>query len=214
MYNRNNTAAILGDLRDGIKLKTGKKPSYKELSNAIFESQGVRISYVSLCEYESEEKDTEMSVKNFAAIADYYGVSYDFLLGKTESRSRQNININKKYGLSDAALNRIEIMNRPSKDISSESLISALNKFIESGEFENFIDVLAKCKNALEIRESGMSLNEKSKSEVRATISDEQKELLRVGKMILVEPIKYFDILINMLQNTIPDIAVEVASKK
>ena len=81
------------------------------------------------------------------ALADYYGISYDYLLGNSPSRERENINVNKKYGLSDKALARIEIMNHTQQKPFEMPLIDTFNALIESDEFGAFIDNLAKCRH-------------------------------------------------------------------
>ena len=44
----------------------------------------------------------------FVKIADYFNVTYDFLLGKSEAKKRENVDINKRTGLSDEAINILE----------------------------------------------------------------------------------------------------------
>ncbi|TCT14543.1 hypothetical protein EDC18_10524 [Natranaerovirga pectinivora] len=207
MYNRTHCAEILGDLRDEFKLKYGKKPTFKELSKNIKEKTGVYISDTSLCDYENIDKEKDMSVKNMVALADYYGVSYDYLLGNSSSRERENININKKYGLSDRALFTIEVMNNTPKKEFEMSLIDALNSLLESDEFGWLIDTLAKCSYSKEIMEKGLASNENAMKEVRSTLTEEQIRLCKEGKMILVQPMNYYDVLVSTLQKTIVDIA-------
>lgn len=213
MYNRTRSAEILGDLRDQLKLKTGKKPTFKELSKDINKKVGVYISDTSLCDYENTEKTKDMSVKNMVALADYYGVSYDYLLGNSSSRERKNINVNKKYGVSDKALSRLEILNNTPQKEFEMSLIDTFNAFIESDEFDGFIDTFAKCAYAREVREMGLTENEKVMREVFSTLTDEQRKLYKEGKMILVQPIKYYDIIISDLQNSILRISEDISQK-
>jgi|GEM_PF-5697026 len=53
----------------------------------------------------------------------------------------------KKYGLSDKALARIEIMNHTQQKPFEMPLIDTFNALIESDEFGAFIDNLAKCRH-------------------------------------------------------------------
>lgn len=213
MYNRTRCAEILGDLRDELKLKFGKKPTFKELSRDIKEKTGVYISDTSLCDYENTEKEKDMSVKNMVALADYYGVSYDYLLGNSASRERENFNINKKYGLSDRSLSTIEVMKSTPQKEFEMSLIDTFNSFIESAEFGGLIDTLAKCSYAKEIRENGLVANEEAMRVVLSTLTDEQRKLCKEGKMILVQPMNYYDVLLSTLQKTIVDIASDISVK-
>lgn len=214
MYDRKASAEALAQLHNQLKNKNGKKPTFKELSRDIMAKQGVYISDTSLCDYENTDKDKDMSVRNMVALADYYGVSYDYLLGNSESRERENINVNKKFGLSDEALARIQILNNTPQRSFEISLIETLNAFIESTEFGSFIDTLAKCSHAHELRERGTRYNTTAMNEVLGTLTEEQRKLSREGKLIIVSPEKYFDVLLSMLQKNTVDIAVEMAEQK
>ena len=86
-----------------------------------------------------------------------------------------------------------------------------LNSFIESDEFDYFIDTLSKCKYAYFLKDQGLIFNEAAKEEVGSTITDEQRRLSLEGKMILVEPSNYFDILMSTLQGITRNIAQEIS---
>jgi hypothetical protein len=77
------TAERLADLRKVFGL------SYMQLSKELHEI-GVDISHTSLKDYEETDYDAHpssfnknMSIANLVALADFYQVSYDFLLGKS-----------------------------------------------------------------------------------------------------------------------------------
>ena len=65
------------------------------------------ISRVTLGFYERNENQPPIDVA--CALAEYFNISTDYLLGRTESMSVDidNIAINKKYGLSDAAIQNL-----------------------------------------------------------------------------------------------------------
>ena len=102
------TAERLADLRKGQNL------SYMQLSKRL-KDLGNKISHTSLKDYEetdfidhSSAFNKSMSIANLVALADFYGVSYDYLLGKSENEKRENIDIGKYLGLSDKAIHQIQ----------------------------------------------------------------------------------------------------------
>lgn len=104
-YNRNLVAERLDDLRK----PKGKTISLKQLSLEIKEKTGVCISATQLNKYEKTGKTDIMNVENMMAIADYYEVSYDYLLGYSEAKKRENIDIQKKTGLSEEAIKQLQL---------------------------------------------------------------------------------------------------------
>lgn len=214
MYDRTRSAEVLGDLHDELRLKFGKKPTFKELSKDIEEVTGIKISHTSLWEYEHTDKEKDMSIKNLVALAKYYDVSYDYLLGNSESRKSENVDINKKYGLTDGALSRIETMKQIKTRGYEIKFIDAFNAFVESDSFKDIMEEMVKCPHAYEIRENGLSKNEKLKREILATITDEQKSLIEEGKLLIFEPKNYLDTILSSLQLSIVEAAIEISEKK
>lgn len=95
-------------------------------------------------------------IKIFMKIADFFDVSYDYLLGKSVCKKRENINISKELGLSDEAIVSIKRAGfTPSTNLSSSVIneknlqmdeityksksIIALNAFLESPLFYKII---------------------------------------------------------------------------
>ena len=74
----------------------------------------------------------------FEKIAEYFEVSYDYLLGKTESKVRENIGISEKLGLSDVAIKALEkIFN---DDLSIVKIgLNLFYKIIENKDFESLL---------------------------------------------------------------------------
>ena len=85
-------------------LRKERELTFLELSKAIKEKLRVKISHSSLCDYEDSDKEKSMSLKNFIAIADFYEVPYDYLLGDLHSKEEKNIGISKAIGLSDDSI--------------------------------------------------------------------------------------------------------------
>jgi len=213
MYDRKLSANVLKTLRNELKFKNGKSPSFKELSEDIEKKMGVYISHTSLWDYENPEKNKDMSIKNMVTLAEYYDVSYDYIIGKSKSRKRTNINVNKKYGLSDKVLHRFSILKNIQPKKYESHQIDILNELLENDEFYSLLETLAQSKWAYKIREAGLSLSESFKSEVLKTLTPNQIELCNEGKMILMDPVKFYDIIISSVQNTIIVITNDIASK-
>lgn len=78
----------------------------KGFSSQTAFAEAVGISSPSLAYYETASRKPDYEI--FAKMADVLDVSYDFLLGRTESQPRENINIFERLGLSDQAIKEIE----------------------------------------------------------------------------------------------------------
>jgi transcriptional regulator with XRE-family HTH domain len=97
------------------KLRNDKGLSQEQFSKKI----GVTKSTISLY----ETGDNVPDIKTFTKIAEYYQVSFDFLLGKSDSEKRENIDINEKLGLSDEAISQLS---RRKGNVAYESVINYL----------------------------------------------------------------------------------------
>lgn len=75
----------------------------------------------------------DVGYKKIIALANYYKVPTDYLLGLTESAVRENIDINKKLGLSDESICILERINQKiianNQPISKMDLINMLIKY-------------------------------------------------------------------------------------
>ena len=76
-------------------LRREKKLSHEKLSAVLKAQYGISISRASLIDYENTDVQGvkagaagKMSVDRIAALADFYGVSTDYLLGRGDIRSR------------------------------------------------------------------------------------------------------------------------------
>lgn len=106
-YNRQLVAERLEDLRK----PGGKTISLRQLSKEIEKKTGVSISTTQLSKYENSDESNIMSVENMMAIADYYDVSYDYILGYSDTKKRENIDIHQQTGLSEKAIERLRSFN-------------------------------------------------------------------------------------------------------
>lgn len=106
---------------DRIKqLRKEKGITQEELAKAT------GISRVTLGFY--ERNDNPPPVDTLCAIAKYFGVSTDYLLGLTDARKPENASVMDKYGLTEAALNTlVDLYSRQKKN----SLTLTVNALLE-----------------------------------------------------------------------------------
>jgi transcriptional regulator with XRE-family HTH domain len=82
----------------------------------LSEELGLTKSTISLY----EQGDNVPDIKNLAKIAEYFDVPYDYLLGKTDSQTRENIDISNETGLSDDA---IQVLRSLIQDLKNEHTV-------------------------------------------------------------------------------------------
>jgi transcriptional regulator with XRE-family HTH domain len=117
---QNKNALFPSRLRE---LRNDAKLSQEQFSKEI----GVTKSTISLY----ETGDNVPDIKTFTKIAEYFGVSFDFMLGKSESKIRENIDISKRLGLSDKAINVISNFDSEKQKI--------LSTIIENDKFREIL---------------------------------------------------------------------------
>jgi len=101
--------------------------------NQLAEKAGLSIQ--SINQYCSNGKNQRLpNLETFQIIADKLEVPYDFLLGKTESMKRENIDISEKLGLSDKAIEALERLVK-----NDEENITFLDFLFPHVNFEEFI---------------------------------------------------------------------------
>lgn len=124
------------------------KLSHAKLSEAIQEKYGISISVDSLKGYEVDTENKAktgsnkgMRIEYLYCLADFYGVSTDYLLGISNSRSRNTEirTISNATGLSDKSILKLtldkEFIDKGIYDPDDFSYISVLNRIIESESF-------------------------------------------------------------------------------
>ncbi len=113
-----NSSTIL--FPDRLSDLINKKKIEGKTQNDIAKEIG--ISGSSLSKYSSG--DDKPNIDIFVKIADYFGVSFEYLYGRTDCRQIENINISEKTGLSEEAIIQLALK----KD--SASYITILNYLI------------------------------------------------------------------------------------
>ena len=101
LYNVSEMSERLGDLRkpNGIT-----KYTLQQLSDEIKEETKVYISPTQLGKYEDNEIEESMNVNNLLALAKFYGVTINFLLGFDEGATHEINDIHEKTGLEPDAI--------------------------------------------------------------------------------------------------------------
>lgn len=122
------------------KLREEKGLSHEKLRNAIKEKYEIDISKDSLINYETSVethskayKNNGMKVEYLRCFADFYGVSSDYLLGLTNTRSpNPKVDEIRKYtGLTEKAVEILSFYN----DVEEGSFVSVVSKLIEQEEW-------------------------------------------------------------------------------
>lgn len=154
-YEREKVAERLADLRKERKL------SLEKLSKAIEEKTGVYISGPQLNKYENTERVKKgkiekitdiMSAENAVTIADFYGVSYDYILGQSDARNQENHSAVEETGLSEKAISKLKNWHeREFEEVGNGMRIEVLkntkapeelSKIIESNHFGELISLI------------------------------------------------------------------------
>lgn len=130
-YDPSILATRIEDLRkdDGVNGLT-----FKQLSKRIMEKTGVSISAMQLSKYENADLKQRMNINNLLALADYYDVSIDYLIGRSESKSNDTTDqyISSKFGLSDDAMKMLERLKIYTGGFRPRNAHSLLNPILEN----------------------------------------------------------------------------------
>lgn len=113
LFDASKTAGIIADLRNGDN-KERRNYTQKELCDEIQNNFDVSLSVSKLSRLEKGDTSQIPSINILLAIADFFDVSLEYLIGRAEvatpSLSRKATN--KKFGLSDEAMDAMENMNK------------------------------------------------------------------------------------------------------
>lgn len=141
LYDINTLSERIEDLRKG---DGRKKCTLTTLSNNIEKKTGVSISHTQLGKYENPDLIEKPNINYLLAIASYYNVSIDYLLGKTNSKSKNYTDqmTSNKFGISDLAMKKLSYLNNNSNNENNENnfKLHLINRIIEN---EKFITELA-----------------------------------------------------------------------
>jgi Helix-turn-helix. len=111
------------------------KESGKTLHELSSENE-IGISTGALSKYQNDA--AEPGITALDKISEYFEVSYDFLLGKSRNRSRENVNIGEYLGLCDKAIQQIHDYYATYQ--SNSFNVKFLNKFLENKSFKELLN--------------------------------------------------------------------------
>lgn len=122
-------------------------------------------------------------IEKFQKMASFFNVSYEYLLGETESKRRENINVYEKMGLSDSAIQQLEniqfIATSEDKDSVNWKQISiaqkeqdAINLLLSSSLLPRLLDSVSEYIDTIKEQRiyDNMSENEKRAREIEGTL--------------------------------------------
>lgn len=128
---------VLSERIEDLRKGDGKKKcTLTTLSNNIKKKTGVSISHTQLGKYENPDLIERPNINYLLAIASFYNVSIDYLLGKTNSKSRNYTDqmASSKFGLSDLAMKKLSILNNNLNN-ENEFKLHLINSIIENDAF-------------------------------------------------------------------------------
>ena len=182
----------LVDNKDGIS-PLGRKVKQEEIAKAICE-KGIPIKRQTVSLYLNGKALPDLD--KFKTIADFFGVSYDYLLGESKSIKRENIDIEKITGLSDSAIHfltnmkKLQTIHERQHDTSLDVLV-IINKLLSENNFSFFYNL---AKVAQDLAENTTPIIDDNNSdvlyqlarEVEAEQRNEQVDfkLWRLGKLL------------------------------
>lgn len=190
LYDSNISKERLEDLRKG----DGKNSlTFNELSKGIEKITGVVISDSQLCKYENYKKDVQMNINNLLAISKYYGVSMEYILGLTETKSSDTTDqyISDNFGLSDKSIKRL-------KSFQKENRVnkSFINLILENDTFWNefpkifnkFCEISSK-KDTLEFDQDGYAFCKFSLNQFFGSFLDDlyEKHKIKLRKLFEIK---------------------------
>ena len=119
---------MIGERLKQLRIKNGLKQ--QELANMFGLSSGT-ISF-----YESEQRKPDIDF--IVAVAKYFGVSTDYLLGLTNATDKENIDISKVTGLNDFSLTILEQSLKETNNAAAE----VIDTVICGGDFLRFVNLI------------------------------------------------------------------------
>ena len=129
------------------ELRSKKELSFEQLKKVLFEEYNIKISVDSLKNYEITEdhiranSNLGMRIEYLNCFADFYGVTADYLLGRTDDPSSKP-SIADELGLSSNTVENIKELCQDAEHF--QNRLEALNVILSSSELENLLDNISK----------------------------------------------------------------------
>lgn len=193
LYDKRKSAAHLVALREELGDKLGKDIKGTDLSKLISEKMNFDVRSHTLLKYENPDIEETMSLDCLMVLSKFYNVSYDYILGLSESRQYKTDSIVRDYGLSDHALQVLQNLNLQ-KDTKKEgntlpSDLDIINALFENTEFPDLIDSI---RQAIILKENAVGTDYSKGLEEQRQIIDsfsaDQLDAVKANKLVLLNP--------------------------
>ena len=218
-YNKEITAERLCSLRKELEDKLGRQMSALQLVDMIHEKTGIKFGGNTYNKHENFANESTMSIELLIALSKFYGVSYDYILGFSNSKYSEREDIQTKYGLSDDALNKLSNITQlheiqESKDSGLPTDMDIINALFESGEFQSLIELIRKA--VIFRQHAGQTNYYESKEKcdhLLQSLNDEQTELTKKGNLTILTANDALEYINFQLQQTTLNLVKDVMNE-
>lgn len=189
-------------------MEYGEKISGLRLTEMISEKTGIKIGGNTYNKHESFNNSNTMSIELLVALSRFYDVSYDYILGYSDSMHPERENTQKKYGLSDASLDVLQniklLDKRQQKDEpNAPTDLEIINALFESGEFQDWVTLIKKSIVQKERRHKITDIDSINKrTKLINSLSDEQVDTCNDGALTVLSSTETDQFLKFQLQQT------------
>ena len=163
--------------------------------------------------------ESTMSIELLIALSKFYGVSYDYILGFSNSKYPEREDTQTKYGLSDNSLNKLANITQlhemqESKDTDLPTDMDIINALFESGEFQSLIELIRK---AVIFRQRVCQTNyyesKKKCDKLVQSLNNEQTELTKEGALTILTSNDTLEYINSQLQQTTLNLIKDVMNE-
>lgn len=208
LYDKKVTSERLYQLHANLEMEYGEKISGLRLTEMISEKTGIKIGGNTYNKHESFNNSNTMSIELLVALSRFYDVSYDYILGYSDSMHPERENTQKKYGLSDASLDVLQniklLDKRQQKDEpNAPTDLEIINALFESGEFQDWVTLIKKSIVQKERRHKITDIDSINKrTKLISSLSDEQVATCNDGALTVLSSTETDQFLKFQLQQT------------
>lgn len=208
LYDKKVTSERLYQLHANLEMEHGEKISGLRLTEMISEKTGIKIGGNTYNKHESFNNSNTMSIELLVALSRFYDVSYDYILGYSDSMHPERENTQKKYGLSDASLDVLQniklLDKRQQKDEpNAPTDLEIINALFESGEFQDWVTLIKKSIVQKERRHKITDIDSINKrTKLISSLSDEQVATCNDGALTVLSSAETDQFLKFQLQQT------------
>lgn len=216
-YDKKISAERLKQLHEEFRIKEGlNRLPGAEIARRIEAETGFKMGGNTYNSHEDALNPHKMTEPIARAVAEFYGVSTDYIYGFSDSRQHKTADIVSNYGLSDSALLKLEnikLFDKQQKKENPEapSDLDIINQLFESGEFQYFIETI---REAIIFRQKvnslGINDSEKNKGKLLKSLTEEQISLINNGGIKLLSTQNNSDYINFELQQTTLNIVKDI----